>query len=708
MIKIDYLIERQEGDEFEKYGPTIIPTELPNVVYIQGPNSSGKSTLLNMIALAFFGQQLSNDELHNDLKERLNNLINSDHQKIKFKIEVENEVLGTKFMSLKDNLDSPDIILRQFANSKGSPITPESFKREYKLIYDIPNSPLERLPLLLHSVRNEQKYIGMEVEQLRLQLWRIIEEIKESRDPDVLERLYEDQNHTQADYDKKKKNADQEWQRHRKLLEYFWARFYLDHQKEQIEIESTIDRITKYLGRKKRQQNQEYKNTNLLRNQLEDRIKQAQRIIQSIKSILPKLLSIAQTERYKYWAEADIRNEVFYPKIYETLRKESKSLSEHLRNISISEKQQHQNEIANVKLLKTLVVILEEYRNDDITVPVVDLPIGDFIKSLNERLDTYAKIMTKLENIEQCADSLDRLVRLINESVTLAEDLQIKEKQFKPEDIEELSRQQELKDLQAKATGVAEKAGEYRATIIKAGLDPEELSKKYAKLKNDPEVKFYEIYTEAQLEEKLRISEVHFTSLGEDCKKLKKRLEDIHQEIQRFENKKPHKYQDKYAAIQRIFKHVQNLDQNFSLFDKALKRVTGNNIKYSDLSEYDRKYTEVIGEYLAKKIGDLRHISEIYKVKSINVVSKKILTESGKVIHFADLGTGQGQAAYLDTLLSMSENKKIIALFDEIAMMDEMSLKPIKERLKRLYREKKLLMAVIVQKGERVKVESII
>lgn len=56
MIKIDYLIERQEGDEFEKYGPTIIPTELPNVVYIQGPNSSGKSTLLNMIALAFFGQ----------------------------------------------------------------------------------------------------------------------------------------------------------------------------------------------------------------------------------------------------------------------------------------------------------------------------------------------------------------------------------------------------------------------------------------------------------------------------------------------------------------------------------------------------------------------------------------------------------------------------------------------------------------------------
>ena len=49
MIKVDYRIERNEGDEVNIYAPKLIPNELPNVVYIQGPNSSGKSTLLNII-----------------------------------------------------------------------------------------------------------------------------------------------------------------------------------------------------------------------------------------------------------------------------------------------------------------------------------------------------------------------------------------------------------------------------------------------------------------------------------------------------------------------------------------------------------------------------------------------------------------------------------------------------------------------------------
>ena len=708
MIKIDYLIERQEGDKTEKYRPTVIPTELPNVVYIQGPNSSGKSTLLNMIALAFFGRELTPDELNQDLRERLDNLMDSDHQKIQFKIEVDNDALGTRFVSQKTSLDSAEIILKHFTNSKGFPMSPESFRREYKLIYDIPNSPLERLPLLLNSVRTEQKAVSMEVKRLQDQLRRIIGEIKNSRDPDLIEKLREDRKRIQTEYDKKKKIADEELQRHKKLLEYFWARFYLDHQKEQIEIEDNIDKITKHLGKKKRQQNQEYKSTLLLRNQLEDRIKQAERIVQSIKSILPKLLPKDQIGRYKYWAEADIRNEVFYPKIYSTLRKESKSLGEQLRNIGFSDKQQHQSEIANVNLLKTLITILEDYRNDDITIPVVNLPIREFIESLNVNLDRYGEIITRLENIEQCADSLERLVKVVNESVILAGDLQGKEKHFGPEDNEEISRQQELKELETRIKGIAEKTSEYRTAIIKAGLDPEALSKKYFKLSKDPDNKYYENYTESQLREKVKASESNCDSREDECKKLERRIEDIKQDIHRFEEREPHKYHDKYLAINRILTHVLNLGRSFESFDDTLKKMAGNAVRYTDLSNEEKKYSESVGDYLAKKIGTLRHISRVYKVKNINVISKKIKTDTGKIIHFSDLGTGQGQAAYLDTLLSMSENKKIIALFDEIAMMDETSLKPIKDRLKKLYDEKKLLIAVIVQKGEHVKVEPII
>ena len=60
MIKINYTIERDEGNEVIEFKPNLIPTELPNIAYIQGPNSSGKSTLLNIIALAFFGDTWRN------------------------------------------------------------------------------------------------------------------------------------------------------------------------------------------------------------------------------------------------------------------------------------------------------------------------------------------------------------------------------------------------------------------------------------------------------------------------------------------------------------------------------------------------------------------------------------------------------------------------------------------------------------------------
>jgi DNA repair protein SbcC/Rad50 len=708
MIKVDYLIERQEGDRTAKYGPTVIPTELPNVVYIQGPNSSGKSTLLNMIALAFFGRSLSDDELNPHLRERLDNLVDSNHQKIQFKIEVENEILGVKLVSHKIQLDSAEIVLKDFQTGKGFPISPEAFKREYKLIYDIPNNPLERLPLLLRTVRNDQKDIGEELERLRNQLRKIIDEIKDSRDPDLLEKLHEKCKLDQDTYDRKKKIAEEELQKHQKLVQYFRTRFYLQYQKEQNEIKYSINKITKHLGKRKQRHTKEHKHKLILHDQLENLINDADRLMSSIKSILPNLLPKKHMWSYKLWAEATFRDEVIYDDIYDTLRKESRSLSEYLWDTSLTEKQKYQNEIANISLLRTLITTLEGYRNHKITIPVVNLSIEDFIESLRTDLEKYGKLIIKLENIEKCANELAHLVRLVNDGIALAKELKSLQKKSGVADDEEVSRQLELESLESRITGIAEKANDYRTAIIKEGLDPEESSSKYFELKSDPEIKLYEIYTEPQLEKKLEDSWSTCESLREECQLLEKSLEGTNREIQRFEEKKPHKYQEKYPTVHQILKHVLNLEKHLHLFDGALKKMTANSKKQSELSADDKRYSNAVGEYLAKKIGTLRHISNVYEVRNIDVISKVITTDTGTVIHFSDLGTGQGQAAYLDTLLSMSANKKIIALFDEIAMMDDVTLKPIKEKLKRLYDEKKLLMAVIVQKGEQVEVEPII
>jgi exonuclease SbcC len=72
------------------------------------------------------------------------------------------------------------------------------------------------------------------------------------------------------------------------------------------------------------------------------------------------------------------------------------------------------------------------------------------------------------------------------------------------------------------------------------------------------------------------------------------------------------------------------------------------------------------------------------------------------------MSTGQTMSAYLLSLLNVpkSDDRKIIALFDEIAMMDDASLEPVCARMKELYCENRLIAGILVQKSNTVKVKA--
>ncbi len=68
------------------------------------------------------------------------------------------------------------------------------------------------------------------------------------------------------------------------------------------------------------------------------------------------------------------------------------------------------------------------------------------------------------------------------------------------------------------------------------------------------------------------------------------------------------------------------------------------------------------------------------------------------------MGTGQGQSAYLLGLLNTNDNRKIIALFDEVAMMDFFSLEPIYKKFKDLYDADRLLVGIVVKMADEIKI----
>lgn len=74
-----------------------------------------------------------------------------------------------------------------------------------------------------------------------------------------------------------------------------------------------------------------------------------------------------------------------------------------------------------------------------------------------------------------------------------------------------------------------------------------------------------------------------------------------------------------------------------------------------------------------------------------------------------DFGTGESQATYLKSLLatSRSDKRKSIILFDEVGMIDDIRLDQVIESLRKSYEEEKVLLGIIVQKGQKVEIKKI-
>lgn len=109
MIECSYTLNRDEGDITREFRSRKDMELLPNLVYIEGPNSSGKSTILHILALSLFG--LHKENINPSLRNKMQSLINSNHQKLKFNVKISNKDGSLKLESTKENSDNPEIIL---------------------------------------------------------------------------------------------------------------------------------------------------------------------------------------------------------------------------------------------------------------------------------------------------------------------------------------------------------------------------------------------------------------------------------------------------------------------------------------------------------------------------------------------------------------------------------------------------------------------
>ena len=178
-------------------------------------------------------------------------------------------------------------------------------------------------------------------------------------------------------------------------------------------------------------------------------------------------------------------------------------------------------------------------------------------------------------------------------------------------------------------------------------------------------------------------------------------------DLNEMEQRKPHAYATQLGKLDSLSQLSEELEAKLKSEFKGYIRYLRNtdNLSRAFGKEQD-SYNKAVFNYLGKRIEFYRHIDKSYEIELIDLINEVLITKEGKKIYFSEMGTGQSQSAYLIGKLNTSDYRPIIALFDEVAMMDEKSLEPVFNKCRELHKKGLLLAAIIVQKAKEIKIES--
>ncbi|MFW6026292.1 MAG: hypothetical protein ACOCRX_08110 [Candidatus Woesearchaeota archaeon] len=701
MIKYDYTIERDEGDKTVHYKPDQIPKELSDLVYIQGPNSTGKSTLLNLIALGFFGEKLEEDELHPPLHDKLVRLRNSNYQRIKFNIEVQNEMMGTTIKTIKEKYENKDIKVREIINGKEKSISFNDFKKKYKLIYDIPLNPIQRMNELLKEFKNSQDYAEDEIKTLRQEINDSIKGIREGKNPKKIEENKARIKSLNVKFNKKSKEFEEQKEFLNKLKQYHYLNQYLQVLSLINQKNKEIKQIEQSQEKKKKKQKQLSTRTKNLISEVKGKINEIIKHYNEITKLLELLKIDGIENRYQIWKNINITNKLF-PDIQplEELKTETEYFIDYLK--SKQKKEKETKIAAEADFLKSLYKLLNSFKNTNIDIPGTSKKISEFIYDIKKELQKKENIINRNENISDCILKLEDLYKIIDEAINKLRDFNKKESQYQ-ENLKQETNSDLLNQLYEDLNSLNPQKEKYAQEIAKLDIEISKAEKIFEEINLDDSLQFYQAYTKKQLSDKIRSEELELNNKEKELERLNKDIEILSEENKKMENKKTHKYQNYSEELEKLRETVVKLEDKFHKeFHDHINKIRSKNIDVENITDKQKNYNEELSKYIAEKLRYITHIDKKYEIEKMDVVKDEILTKSGKIIRFDDLGSGEGQGAYLGGLIKMNDNRKIIALFDEVAVMDTSTLEPIFNKLIKLYNEKKLLLGIIVQKKDDV------
>jgi exonuclease SbcC len=642
----------------------------------------------------------SNGQVLESLKRKISALVNRSDQKVTFTVTANSTDGEVTLVSEKSKSDSPEIQLTEIEHGKRRPLTYESFRQKYDLIYDIPENPTERIRQSVDDIREEQALCLSRVTQFKNVLLRTVDSARNSRNPQRIAQLDKEA----GDLRGAVSQADDTIAAHRARLElvekYLYGRLLSDIGSRLSARTRQYEELIKERGKAQRQARKLDNSVRIQINVTEQSL-QAIRdlhasIIAQIRPVLPRkdstYLSVwEKTDFGKIWISG-----AFPVAFLRDAKRFQESLEKRLEGMD-------SHKLEEGKLYRELINLLEPYRSRDVEIPGLSLSLTQFLSALTRKAQTYAASESSADKLRDASESLGRLIS-VAESLEASLKKVRELRKYAKDEIEELGRSaatpELLRALDQELSNLRSQREEMQIRCGRLGITEANLAAEIEKLERDEGLRDFRDASVSDLESSAGEIAGLLRAAERDVTQGSARLAYLDADLKRLKEQKAHKYQDRLPDLNKLLDVCNQVESRLQRqFASALKAISSLPAE-PPRDEFDQRYYEAVGRFLAEKLGKIRHGDRFYGVSKVDLQDGVILADSGKHIRLEDMGTGQSQAAYLQTILSRHDGRRVIALIDEVAMMDQASLGPVIAKLQDLEKSQKLLFGLVVQKGE--------
>lgn len=700
MITYSYLLERDETDEVVPYSPSY-PTELGNLVHLRGPNGTGKSTLLHLIALGCHG--LKTGSVNETLRSKIRSVLGGDQQRLCFDVEITDRS-GRVALHMAKAADSAVINLR---DGDGKPLGIEQFERRFKLIYDIPDNPLARLPELLREIRSTQQRIESSARALRERCLRVRSDIEDARNPaKIAEREKEIQT-----VEPRKKRAETKvggLEDTLKQVRMFTAlKFYEHYTKREKELKTTVSKLKKEgrrVGKVEKKRDDEFAR---LSKQVVDVTRELEDLYHGLSPLLEGFFSTGQeAPHYELWREIVVRQELLQPELHMSLFRESRHF------ISALREQRHKldgaGNLDEARLLGEMLALLERYKTSDLEIPGSGLSVQKFSDLIQAELAKHQGSLDRERALNSGISDLERILEVrqafVDEILPKWKALEAEAERPGASDTDYVD---DIAPLEEKLRVLEKSVAFYASELARVGIETREASNLYGDVVLSGACSELHPLLEKDLRQRIDGLDIEIEQLTKQMHKDGANLDYLAKDLEKLKKQEPHPYQDHTDALNKLISHVQSVEARLNQYDVYVKQLMSKTVDVKKADQARDAYFEHVFEYVGNRVGRLRFADDIHEVARIDLIKEEIVTTAGKHLRVDQMSTGQGQAAYLSGLLTGYDGRTMLALFDEVAVMDSKSMATINESLLNLYQEDKLLVGMVVQMADSKEVTEI-